>query len=293
MTREALGYHSRMPLRRPLGTLSRITLGPLAPRRPPRPGVIETLDAVPSAILGITRPVYVYLPAGYAEGTEPLPVVYMQDGQNLFDPALSFAGAWHAQHAVERDPRGATRAILVGIANHGAERLQEYSPFVDPHHGGGRAERYLAFVTEELKPLIDARYRTRPERGHTSIVGSSMGGLLALWALFRRPDVFGAAGVMSPALWFAGRAIFPLVRRWPAPGGRIHLDVGTMEGESTLLDARRMRDLLVDAGYRLGVDLQWEEEEGGRHNEAAWGRRFHRALPFLLGVGPEGARDAR
>jgi predicted alpha/beta superfamily hydrolase len=254
----------------------------------PRTGTIETLAEVPSAVLGNVRPVYVYLPAAYADESRRFPVVYMQDGQNLFDPAQSFAGAWMAQESVEATRRRAEQAILVGIANRGRERLDEFSPFVDEGHGGGRGDEYLAFVAEELKPLIDATYRTRPEARRTAVVGSSMGGLFALYALFARPDGFGAAGALSPALWFAQGAIFDHIERAPFVGGRIHLDVGTMEGPNTALDARRMRDLLIAKGYEPGVDLQWIEEEGARHNEAAWGRRFHRALPFLLGVARPG-----
>lgn len=264
----------------------------LVARHGRRTGHVDTLDAVPSRILGNERPVHVYLPAGYAAGTRRYPVVYMQDGQNLFDPALSFAGAWHAQDAVDRARRRSAQAILVGIANRGTERLDEYSPFVDPAHGGGRGERYLAFVTDELKPLIDARYRTLGGAPHTIVAGSSMGGLFALYAFFFRPDIFGGAAALSPALWFAGGAIFPFIEHAPFPGGRIHLDVGTLEGANAAVNARRMRDLLVTRGYRAGVDLQWMEEEGARHNEAAWGRRFRRALPFLLEAGTAPERRA-
>lgn len=272
--------------------LPRRALLGLVARRGRRAGTIETLDTVPSRILGNERPVYVYLPAGYAEGTRRYPVVYMQDGQNLFDPALSFAGAWHAQDAVDAARRRSGQAILVGIANRGVERLDEYSPFVDATHGGGRGERYLAFVTDELKPLIDARYRTSGDAGHTIVAGSSMGGLFALYAFFFRPDIFGAAAVLSPALWFADGAIFPFIEHAPAPGGRIYLDVGTLEGASAANDARRMRDLLIAKGYRPGVNLRWLEDESARHDEAAWGRHFRRALPFLLAGAPAVERRA-
>ena len=181
-----------------------------------------------------------------------------------------------------RSPRKGRRAIIVGIPNMGVERMKEYSPFHEPQHGGGAADDYLDFLAHTVKPLIDERYRTLTAPESTGILGSSLGGLLALYGFFRTQSVFGFAGVMSPALWFGERKIFPLVETAPYVRGRLYLDVGTREGENTLRNARAMRDLLVHKGYQLGTDLMWVEDRGGMHNEAAWGRRLRKALPFLL-----------
>jgi predicted alpha/beta superfamily hydrolase len=171
---------------------------------------------------------------------------------------------------------------VVAVPNMGPQRLLEYSPFVDPVQGGGAGDRYLDFLTQTLKPAIDRRFRSRPEQRYTGIAGSSMGGLISLYGFFRAAPVFGFAAVLSPSLWFGGDAIFAVVESAAYVPGRLYLDIGTTEGAEHVARARRMRDLLRVKGYRLGRDLRWLESRCGRHNEASWGRRFARALPFLL-----------
>lgn len=252
------------------------------------PGTLEVIRDVYSPELGNRRDILVYLPSAYAKSERPLPVLYMHDGQNLFDPTTSFAGEWGVDAAMARAPRKGRRAIVVGIPNMGIDRMREYSPFVDARHGGGGAEAYVEFLVRTLKPMIDSRYRTRAERESTGLLGSSLGALVSLYAFFRQPSHFGFVGAMSPALWFADGGIFPWVEAAAYVRGRVYLDVGTREGEGTLRNAREMRDLLERKGYRRGKDLMWVEDRGGMHNEAAWGRRLRRALPFLLDNEGEG-----
>jgi predicted alpha/beta superfamily hydrolase len=230
------------------------------------------------------RDLVVALPPSYQSGTGAYPVVYMQDGQNLFDRGTSFAGDWHLGPILTELASEGHEAIVVGIANMGVRRLYEYSPFRDPRHGGGGGDRYLAFVSETVKPLIDRSFRTRSDPADTVILGSSMGGLISLYALYRNPDIFGAAGVMSPALWFAGRSILRYARQRAAPAGRIHLDIGLREPGSAVADTRSLRNILAQRGLRPGAGLEYVEDEAGTHAEEAWGRRFRRALPFLLGA---------
>ena len=240
------------------------------------------IPGVASPELGNRRDLLVYLPSSYASGLRRYPGVYMQDGQNLFDPATSFAGDWGLGPILARAGREGYDTIVVGIPNMGTERIAEYSPFPDAKIGGGRGDRYLDFLLNTVKPLIDARYRTRPERAATGIAGSSMGGLISLYAFFHRAEAFGFVGGLSPSLWFAEAAIFPVVETAPFIPGKIYLDIGTLEGPDPVSGVVRLRDLLLAKGYRRGRDLLWVEELGGRHNEAAWGRRFGQALPFLL-----------
>jgi predicted alpha/beta superfamily hydrolase len=244
---------------------------------------LVTLPAVYSPELGNARDVLVYLPPSYRGSRRSYPVIYMHDGQNLFDPATSFAGDWGVGRAMDAAARRGLEAIVVGVPNAGGERLNEYSPFHDTESGGGgRGAAYVAFLVETLKPLVDGRCRTRRAREHTVIAGSSMGGLISLWALFHRPATFGAAGALSPSLWFAGGAIFSELEAAPFVPARLYLDIGVQEGEEHVANARRMRDLLADKGYGVGRDLRWLESRSGRHDERSWGRRFARALPFLL-----------
>ncbi len=263
-------------------TLSKSFVDKWSARGKPAPGTLDVIHDVYSPELGNRRDVLVYTPASYARGDRPFPVIYMHDGQNLFDPSTSFAGEWGVDHALARAARRGRRAIVVAIPNMGVDRMKEYSPFHDPRHGGGGGDAYVDFLLHTLKPMIDARYRTRPDRESTGIVGSSLGGLISLYAFFRAPGRFGFAGIMSPALWFAEGGIFPYVKEAPNVRGRIYLDVGMKEGAGTLANARAMRDLLQTKFNEPGRDLMWVEDKEGMHNEAAWGRRLRTALPFLL-----------
>jgi predicted alpha/beta superfamily hydrolase len=245
--------------------------------------VLEVLPNVRSPELDNRRDVLVCLPPSYRESRRSYPVVYMQDGQNLFDAETSFAGDWGMRRILGSAARRGLEAIVVGVPNLGPERLDEYSPFRDDETGGGgRGSAYAAFVAGTLKRLVDRRFRTRRGRAHTAIAGSSMGGLISLYAFFRHPGVFGAAGVLSPSLWFAGGAIFSTIERAEMVPGRIYLDIGASEGPAHVANARRMRDLLVAKGYRPDRDLWWLESRTGRHDERSWGRRFARAFPFLV-----------
>jgi len=258
---------------------------------------VRTLDNIYSPELRNQRKLYVYLPPSYGHSERHYPVIYMQDGQNLFDQALSYAGEWQVDETMEVLSREGIEAIVVGVPNAGVRRIDEYGPFKDQRlRKGGRGDWYVAFVANTVKPLVDRDFRTLPERAHTGVLGSSMGGLISLYALFCRPEVFGFAGAMSPSLWFAHEAIFPYVQQADAQLGRIHLDIGTHEGSDTrasdgavstymsryMAAAHRMRDLLERKGYRLGHDLQYQEEAEATHSEAAWARRLPDALRFLL-----------
>jgi predicted alpha/beta superfamily hydrolase len=252
-------------------------------RRSRRAGTVRTLAGVHSPQLDNVRDLHVYLPPGYEETDQRYPVVYLQDGQNLFDDALSFSGAWKAAAAADASARLGYPAILVGISNIGSSRIDEYSPYHDSEIGaGGRGEAYLSFVIDTVKPLIDAELRTRPGRADTLIGGSSMGALIALHAFFRHPDVFGGASIQSPALWFANRAVLHDVADAEWHRGRIYLDVGRREGKTTLDNALSLRGELLLKGFVERRTFWWVEDPRGTHHESAWGRRLKKALPLLL-----------
>jgi len=241
-----------------------------------RKGRLVVLPSVPSPELDNRRDLYIYVPAAPARGDSRYPVIYMQDGQNLFDPAQSFAGTWGVDEALSWASRRGLDAIVVGIPNMGDARIAEYDPFM------GTGDRYLNFVTHTVKPIVDAQFPTLPDRRHTGIAGSSMGGLISLYAFFRYSESFGFAAALSPSLWFADGALLDLVARAPPVPGRLYLDVGMREGQQTVALGRRLRDLLLAKGYEGGRDLRWVEDKDGVHHESAWGRRFREALPFLL-----------
>jgi predicted alpha/beta superfamily hydrolase len=230
------------------------------------------------------RTVDVYLPASYDEGRRRYAAVYMQDGQNLSDPSIAFGGntwrlddglAWLAERGIE--------PIVVGIHNT-AGRLAEYSPFADPKHGGGDGDRYARFLIDTVKPRIDAQFRTRKDRDHSVVAGSSMGGLISLYAFFRRPSPFGRAMILSPSVWFGSREILPFIERARMTRGRLYVDSGTAEGAETLENARALNRLLRRKGYRR-ENLWYLESERATHSESDWAWRWPQALEFLLREG--------
>ena len=245
--------------------------------------MLHTLPAV-SGPGDAVRDILVATPPGYATDTaRRYPVIYLQDGQNLFDPDTSFAGHWSLLETLEL--HGSTHpAIIVGIPNLGPDRLKEYSPFDDAVRGIGEGVGYLRWLVDTVKPLVDDTFRTKPGREHTTVGGSSMGGLFALYALLGAAATFSAAWVLSPALWYADGAIFRWLRRQPAPVGRIYLDVGLLEGDDTVFDVRRMHDLLLDRGWTLGGTFRYVEDPNGDHDESSWGRRLHKSWPQLVDV---------
>jgi predicted alpha/beta superfamily hydrolase len=257
-------------------------------------GTMKALAQLESPQLGNRRDILVYLPPSYNRSQRRYPVIYMHDGQNLFDRATSFGEEWEVDQTLEAASRDGLEAIVVGIPNLGSERLNEYSPWHDRKHDqGGKGNAYLDFIVHTLKPIIDRDFRTRPGRESTGIAGSSMGGLISLYAFFKHPETFGFAGVMSPALWFAGHSVFPFIKERPFVPGRVYLDVGTSEGSDELHDVRRLKELLTQKGYKTGRDLLFVVEMGGQHNERAWARRLRRELHFLLGIPQQTAPQPR
>jgi predicted alpha/beta superfamily hydrolase len=259
-------------------------------------GTLKVLPNFASPQLGNKRAILVYLPNSYATSDKRYPVVYMHDGQNLFDARTSFAGEWQVDETMQRLESEGIEAIVVGIPNMERARLDEYSPFRDARHGGGKGERYLDFIADTLKPRIDTDFRTLPDRDHTGIMGSSMGALISLYGYFYRRDTFGFAGAMSPAFWFASGAIFPYLLRQSYHPGKIYLDAGTAEvsrrfsrilprhmSQPVVSDARRAADILIRLGYSLPGEVRYVQDEGAAHNETAWARRLPDALRFLLG----------
>jgi predicted alpha/beta superfamily hydrolase len=249
------------------------------------------------------RPIEVWLPPGYDQDpAQRYPVVYLQDGQNLFDATASFGGAsWALDQAMERLlAAGEVRpAILVGIWNT-SERFAEYMPqkAVSPaqleqvrdviSRGQHRlkSDAYLKFVVEELKPWIDRTYRTQPERQHTFIMGSSMGGLISAYALVEYPEVFGGAGCVSTH-WPAGdgAVIDYLAAHLPPPGRhKFYFDFGTETLDSNYEPYQvRMDAVMRAAGYVPGPDWVTRKFPGARHSERSWSERIHLPLRFLLG----------
>jgi isoamylase len=238
-----------------------------------------TLPAVYSPQLDNTRPIAVYLPPSYHRSrSKRYPVLYMHDGQNLFDRSTSFSGAvWGVDACMAQLARdNGIEAIVVGIWNT-EDRQREYTPY-----GDGRGVDYLTFVRKTLKPLIDGTFRTLKNRANTGMFGSSMGGLISTYAYFKHSTTFGLFGAMSPAYWPANGMIYESVKTLKGKAGRVYLDNGNQENS-----ARRMVNFLSTfKGYTLDKTLKYVDDDRGEHDEASWARRLPDALRFLLAHTP-------
>lgn len=243
-----------------------------------RRGRLEYLDDFP-------RPVTVYLPPGYDERDERrYPVLYLHDGQNLFDADRAYIPGqhWRVQDAADAaiGERTVSPAILVGVDHAGTARIDEYTPTPDPRHkGGGRADEYARLLIDELKPLIDGRYRTLP--AEAGVGGSSLGGLVSLYLVLKHPQVFSRAAVLSPSVWWNDRVILSEVDAFDGPRPRIWLDIGGREGADAVNGARALRDRLTARGWNEET-LRYYEDRRGDHSERAWARRIRQALEFLF-----------
>ncbi|MDB4951395.1 MAG: esterase [Gemmatimonadetes bacterium] len=247
--------------------------------------VVRESFAMPQ--LGRTRRVWIYLPPDYARSTGRYPVLYMHDGQNVFDAFYGFAGEWGVDETLDSlHARGDRGVIVVAVDNGESHRLDEYSPWRNVRYGGGEGEAYVDFLVKTLKPYVDGRYRTRPGRLDTGVAGSSMGGLISLYAVLKHPDVFGRAMVFSPSLWFSP-AVFDLARaaRPVRPDPRIYFLMGGREGDTpdaAVADQRRMIGTLAAAGFRVGVEVDSVVRADGMHSEWFWRREFPAAYRWLF-----------
>jgi predicted alpha/beta superfamily hydrolase len=252
-------------------------------------GDLRVAHQVYSPQLGNSRDILVYLPPSYWHSQRRYPVLYMQDGQNLFDAHTSYAGEWGVDKTLDHLAREGIEAIAVGIPNTGESRLAEYNPYVGGHFKPARGDAYIHFIMDTLKPMIDNDFRTLRDSRHTGIVGSSMGGLISLYGYLAYPWTFGLCIAMSPSLWIARSAVLDHVRHMGKRGGRVYIDVGTREvpgrskhSAATSDSVSVLYSELQDAGYRADDSVKFVREKGGEHNEAAWGRRLPDALRFIL-----------
>jgi len=250
-------------------------------------GVVKRFPDFRSEILGLERRVWVYLPPMY--GKEPerrFPVLYMHDGQNVFDGATAFIAGkeWEADEAAERliEEGRIEPLIIVAIDNGGRARADEYLPTA--HQGtGGKVHQYARMLVEELKPWVDETFRTRPGREDTGIAGSSFGAVASLWIGLTHAEVFGKIAALSTSARWDDEQIVRFVAALPGrPETLVWTDVGTGEGPGQVEGARRMRDALVAKGWEEGRDLVYLEAEGEPHNEVAWSKRLPAILEFLF-----------
>ncbi len=246
------------------------------------PGVHVLTPPLHIAALARERTIRVYLPPSYGHGHRRYPVLYMHDAQNLFDDATSFIGEWGVDETMDMLARTqGIEVIVVGIDNGQDKRINELSPWPNPRFGAAEGEQYMDFVVGTVKPYIDRTYRTRRDRRHTGIMGSSIGALISHYALFKYPEVFSKAGIFSPSYWFSDQVFGYTAAHRLRPGTRVYLAAGDKEDAEMTGDVMKM-DAQMRASEK-SLALHTSIRRGAEHNETSWKREFPEAMIFLFG----------
>ncbi len=229
--------------------------------------------------LKTNKKIWVYLPKSYKTSTTKFPVVYMHDAQNIFDAKTSYIGEWKVDEYL--DSLATKQAIIVAIEHGNEKRIDELTPFKNDKYGGGQGNLYLDFIIYTLKPHIDATFRTKSDAKNTTIMGSSLGGLLSFYAIVKYPGIFGNAGVFSPSFWYSDK-IYDLVKNTKIPEtSRFYFLVGSEESEDMVPNQIKMIALLKENGINE-KQIKNLIIEGGKHNEALWSNNFGEAFEWLI-----------
>lgn len=217
------------------------------------------------------RRIWIYLPGSYSSSKKTYPVLYMHDGQNVFDDATSGFGEWGVDEALDSSGPKNKEIIVVAIDNGGDKRLNEYSPYDMEKYGKGEGDHYVDFLVQTLKPYIDKHYRTKRDEKNTFIAGSSMGGLISFYAILKYPKVFGGAGVLSPAFWITPQLKNIDPEKAKKVKGKIYFYAGQMESESMVPD---MLNVFEQMRKYSKAKMQTVIRAEGKHNESTWRKEF-------------------
>lgn len=234
--------------------------------------------------LKTTRKIWIYLPPDYTTSKKKYPVVYMEDGQNLFNDATSFSGEWKVDETLNAlFSQHKTDAIVIGIENGGAERLNEYSPWINKKYGGGKGDLYTDFLANTLKPYIDKNYRTLAQPKYTALIGSSMGGLISFYGGVKYPNKFGKLGIFSPSFWFAPEDLNFYLRKnaKKLKNSKIYFYAGLKESEDMVSDIKKTEAELIKQGVPA-KNITSKFDVYGTHSESYWSREFGQAFEWLF-----------
>lgn len=231
---------------------------------------------------GRKRKIWIYLPPDYDKNTNHYPVLYMHDGQNLFDINTAFSGEWKVDEVMNKLSNEKTlNLIVVGIENGGNYRIDEYTPWKNANYGGGDAEKYIDFIVQTLKPYVDSVYRTMPEQDHTGIMGSSLGGLVSHYAALAYPSVFGKIGVFSPSFWFSDTCYTFAKEHANIQDQKMYFMAGDVEGAGVVSNIDKMIKTMSDVQYDTSKIFR-KIVLGGMHNEVLWSSQFEAAVKWLF-----------
>lgn len=246
---------------------------------------VQILDAnffIPQ--LNRNRKIWLYLPPDYFTSTKTYPVLYMQDGQNLFDNATSFSGEWQIDETLNSlHSQGDFGAIVVGIENGGSNRLNEYSPWNNPNYGGGEGEEYIQFISETLKPYIDTNFRTKTQPQFNALIGSSMGALISTFGAVEYPEFFNKIGSFSPAYWFAINDLNNHISTATNDVNnlKIYFVCGQNESSSMVSNVNTIKNTFLSKGV-LNSNLFTKFDSYGTHTESYWRGEFSACYQWLF-----------
>ncbi|WP_353779711.1 alpha/beta hydrolase-fold protein [Winogradskyella sp. 3972H.M.0a.05] len=228
------------------------------------------------------RRIWIYTPPNYENSEESYPVLYIHDGQNVFDVATSYAGEWEVDEVLDKlQTLNGLELIVVGIDNGDEHRMNEYAPWDNPRIENPEGDAYLDFIVNTLKPRIDSTYRTKTDKANTGIMGSSMGGLISHYAGLRHPDVFGKVGVFSPSFWISEKGFDYAKSRSALEDNKMFFLIGTKEGGDMVEDMERMVDVMKANGFKAS-NLKSNIVEGGTHSEGFWRSEFPEVICWLF-----------
>ena len=228
--------------------------------------------------LQTSKKIWLYLPHNYETSEKKYPVIYMHDGQNLFDDKTAFAGEWRVDETLDSLK---AEVIIVGIESSNEKRMDELTPYPNEKYGGGKADAYLDFIVTTLKPHIDTNYRTKTGKMNTAIAGSSLGGLVSNYAILKYPKIFGKAAIFSPSFWF-NNSIYTLTENTKNLKTKLYFMCGDNEGETTVADMDKMVDLVNDKRCTCMHLTKKVVIAGGKHNEKLWSKEFGKAYLWLF-----------
>lgn len=232
------------------------------------------------------KKIWIYLPKDYQDSNKLYAVIYMHDAQNLFDDKTSFVGEWKVDEYL--DSIKENESIIIGIEHGNEKRIDELTPFQNEKYGGGKADNYLQFIISNLKPYVDSNYRTLKDNVNTTIWGSSLGGLVSLYAVIKYPEIFGKAGVFSLAIWINKNEMFEFVKNTEIdPEKKFYFLVGAEEGDTKEFQLEMVKDqhntveLLKEKGIHNNNIID-KVIPNGHHNETLWSNNFPEAYQWLI-----------
>lgn len=237
--------------------------------------------------LNRSRRISIYLPPDYDQSEKAYPVLYVQDGQNVFDDARSSFGEWQIDESLNALHANGDYGVIVVAIDHGdSKRIDEYSPYQNAEYGGGEGVQYADFIANTLKPYVDENFRTLPSRENTGILGSSMGGLIAQYTAIQYQEIFGKAGVLSPSFWFSDKIYQHVLDQGKRADMRVYYLGGEKESSSLIGQLQGMQATMDQAGFKKEMETILVTHADGQHSEWYWRREFPNAYQWLFGDGP-------